>query len=152
MSDEQDVALSADAVGKTYPAVTYAVGREKIREYAVAVGESDPLHLDPEAARSAGYADVVAPRMFSVVYCGPAITPALFDPDVGIDFAHMVHGAQEFIWGQAVVAGDEISTEISVKDISERGGMRFYVFESRSVNQRGELVCTGTWSNIVRAP
>lgn len=151
MNDEQDVALSTDAVGKNYPAVTYAVGREKIREYAMAVGESDPLHHDPESAREAGYADVVAPRMFAVVFCNPAIGPALFDPEIGIDFAHMVHGAQEFVWEEPVVAGDEISTVVSVKDISERGGMRFYVFESRSVNQRDELVCTGTWSNIVRA-
>ena len=151
MSDDLDVALSTDAVGKSYPAVTYAVGREKIREYAAAVGEFDPLHHDPVSARAEGYADVVAPRMFSVVYCNPAIGPALFDPEIGIDFAHMVHGAQEFTWEAPVVAGDEIATVVSVKEISERGGMRFYVFESRSVNQRDELVCTGTWSNIVRA-
>jgi acyl dehydratase len=144
------VAVSSDVVGKTYPAVTYAVGREKIREYAAAVGESDPVHHNPEVAREAGYADVVAPRMFAVVYCMPAIGPALFDPEVGIDFAHMVHGGQEFAWEAPVVAGDEIATEVSVKDVSERGGMEFYVFESRSVNQRDDLVCTGTWTNIVR--
>ncbi len=144
------MAVSSDVVGKTYPAVTYVVGRETLREYSAAVGESDQVHHDPEVARSAGYADVVAPRMFAVVYCGPAITPPLFDPEVGIDFAHMVHGAQEFTWEAPVVAGDEISTEVSVKDVSERGGMGFYVFESRSVNQRDELVCAGTWTNIVR--
>lgn len=64
--------LNAAAVGKTYPPFLYAVGREKVREYAHAVGETDPLHLDPEAARAAGYADVVAPPMFAVVYSGPA--------------------------------------------------------------------------------
>jgi acyl dehydratase len=144
------VAVSSDVVGKTYPVVTYAVGREKIREYSAVVGESDPVHHDPECARAEGYADVVAPRMFAVVYCMPAMGPALFDPEVGIDFAHMVHGAQEFAWEAPVVAGDEIATEVSVKDVSERGGMGFYVFESRSVNQRDELVCIGTWTNIVR--
>ncbi|HYM56631.1 MAG TPA: MaoC family dehydratase N-terminal domain-containing protein [Solirubrobacteraceae bacterium] len=144
------MALRTDAVGTSYPAVTYAAGREKIREYAAAVGESDPVHHDLEAARAAGYADVVAPRMFSVVYCLPALGRAVFDPDVGVDFAHMVQSAQEFAWGPAVVAGDEVVTEVSVKDISERGGMGFFVFETRSTNQRGELVCTGTWTNIVR--
>jgi acyl dehydratase len=144
------MALSTAAVGKSYPPVTYAVGREKIREYAAAVGESDPVHHDPEAARAAGYADVVAPRMFSVVYCLPAMGPAVLDPDVGIDFERMVHGAQEFAWGPAVVAGDEVVTEVSVEDISERGGIGFFVFQSRSTNQRGEHVCTGTWTNIVR--
>jgi acyl dehydratase len=54
------------------------------------------------------------------------------------------------VWGPLVVAGDEITTETEVKDVSERGGMAFYVFETRSTNQRGELVCTGTWTNAVR--
>ena len=80
---------------------TYAVGREKVREYAHAVGETDPRYLDPEAARAAGFADVVAPPMFAAVYCAPAIWPALIDPEVGIDFARMVHGAQEFTWARA---------------------------------------------------
>ena len=76
--------------------------------------------------------------------------PALLDPEVGLNFALMVHGAQEFRWGPLVVAGDEITTTTMVKDISERGGMGFYVFETASANQRGEAVCTGTWTNIVR--
>ena len=144
------MAVSTAAIGKRYPPVVYAVGREKIREYALAVGETDPLYLDVEAARSAGHRDVVAPPMFCVVYCGPALGPALFDPEVGIDFSRMVHGGQEFRWGPLVVAGDEITTTLSVKDVSERGPMGFYVFESVSANQHGDTVCVGTWTNIVR--
>jgi acyl dehydratase len=137
-------------VTKTFAPVTYAVGREKVREYARAVGETNPLHLDVEAARAAGYRDVVAPPMFAVVYTSPAIGPAMVDPEVGMDFARMVHGAQEFAWGPLVVAGDEITTEVELADVSQRGGMGFYVFESRSDNQDGERVCTGTWTCIVR--
>jgi acyl dehydratase len=144
------VPVNTAAVGKTYEPTTYAVGREKIREYAAAVGETNPLHHDVDAARAAGYADVVAPPMFAVVFSSRAVGPALFDPDVGLNFAMMVHGGQEFRWGPLVVAGDEITTTASVKDISERGGMGFYVFESVSKNQDGETVCTGTWTNIVR--
>ena len=142
--------VTTEAVGKTYPPVLYAVGREKVREYAHATGETNPVYLDPEAARAAGYADVVAPPMFAVVYSAPALAPALLDPEVGINFATLVHGGQDFAWGAVVVAGDEITTTASVKDISERAGMGFYVFESVSQNQRGETVCTGTWTNIVR--
>ena len=138
------------AVGKRYPATTYAVGREKVKEFALAVGERDPLHLDHEAARRAGHADVVAPPMFCVVYSSAAMVPAIFDPEVGMDFALMVHGGQEFRWGPLVVAGDEIRTAVTVKDISEQGGKGFYVFESVSRNQRDETVCVGTWTNIVR--
>jgi acyl dehydratase len=144
------MAVKTDAIGKTYEPTTYAVGREKVREYAAAVGETGALHHDLQAARAAGYADLVAPPMFAVVYAGRSVAPAVFDPDVGIDFAMMVHGAQEFRWGPVVVAGDEITTTASVKEIADRGGMGFYVFESVSVNQEGQTVCTGTWTNIVR--
>ena len=144
------MAVKTDAIGKAYPAVTYAVGREKVREYAWAVGETNALYVDVEAARAAGYADVVAPPMFAVVYAGRAVTPALFDPEVGINFANMLHAGQEFEWGPLVVAGDEISTVTTVRDISERGGMGFYELVTESRNQRGEAVCTGIWRQIVR--
>jgi acyl dehydratase len=144
------VPVSEAAVGKTYPPTLYAVGREKIREYAAAVGETNPLHLDPEAARAAGYADVVAPPMFTVVYGAPSMGPAILDPEVGINLMMMVHGGQEFVWGPPVVAGDEITTTVTVKEIYEKDGRGYYVFESGSDNQRGERVCTGTWTNIVR--
>ena len=144
------MAVATDAIGKSYPPSAYAVGREKIREYALAVGESDPLHLDVEAARRAGHRDLVAPPMFCVVFCGAAIGAAMFDPEVGIEFSRLVHGGQEFSWGPLVVAGDEIATTMTVKDISARGSMGFYVFESVSVNQAGHTVCVGTWTNIVR--
>jgi acyl dehydratase len=129
---------------------TYVVGREKVREYARSVGETDPRYLDPEAARAAGFADVVAPPMFAAVYCGPAIGPAILDPEIGIDYARMVHGAQEFTWGEPVIAGDEITTEAALEESSDRGGLKFYVFRTTSTNQRGELVSEGRWTNIVR--
>ena len=144
------MALRTRAIGKTYPPVTYAVGREKVREYALAVGESDPVHLDVVAARAAGYADVVAPPMFVVVYAAPALAPALFDPAVGLDFARMVHGAQEFVWGPLVIAGDEVTTTVTLASIEERAGRGVYVFESVSLSQAGRTACVGTWTTIVR--
>lgn len=139
-----------DVIGKRFAPHRYAVGREKVREYALAVGERDPLYLDPEAARAAGHRDVVAPPMFAVVYCSGAIGPAIFDPDIGIDFARMVHGSQEFRWGPLVVAGDEVTTTTTFGSVQRREVMAFFVFETESVNQHGEIVCSGTWTNIVR--
>src|SRR5436305_11964649 len=144
------MAGNSEAIGKSYPPVEYAVGREKVREYASAVGETNPLYFDVEAARAAGYSDVVAPPMFAVVYAARSVGPGILDPEVGIDFARMLHAGQEFVWGPVVVAGDEITTTASVKDISERNEMGFFVFETVSKNQRDETVCTGTWTQIVR--
>ncbi len=144
------MALDTQALGRAFEPHTYAVDREKIREYARAVGETNPLHLDLDAARAAGHPDLVAPPMFAVVYCSAAIEEALMDPAVGIDFAMLVHGGQEFEWGPLVHAGDEVTTQVAVADIHERVGMGFYVFESRSENQRGEQVSRGVWTQIVR--
>lgn len=142
--------VNTSAVGKRYPPVTYAVGREKIKEYASAVGETNPLYLDVAAARAAGHADVVAPPMFAVVYQAPAVMPGIFDPEVGIDFAMMVHSGQDLRWERLVVAGEELTTEVTVTSIEEKGGMGFYDFEVVTKDAGGATVCTGIWKMLVR--
>ena len=142
--------VNTSAVGKQYAPVVYAVGREKVKEYASAVGETNPLHLDPAAARAAGYDDVVAPPMFAVVYSMHALAPAMFDPEVGMNFATMVHGGQTFEWDEPACSGDEITTTAKCISIDEKLGNGFYVFETTSVNGAGAEVVRGTWTNIVR--
>jgi acyl dehydratase len=144
------MAIKTEAVGKEWPAMTYEVGREKIREYATVIGLDNPVHFDRDAARAAGYRDVVAPPMFCVVYSVPAMTPVVFDPEVAINFAAMVHGSQEFEWGEPACSGDEITTTPRCLEIFEKDGKGFYVFETVSNNQDGKQVVRGTWTNIVR--
>jgi acyl dehydratase len=142
--------VKTDAIGKHWPAATYEVGAEKVREFANAIGAANPVHHEHEAARSAGFRDLVAPPMFCVVYSARAMGPAILDPDVGINFAAMVHGGQDFVWGEPVCAGDEITTRAKVQEIYEKDGKGFYVFESVSTNQDGDEVVRATWTNIVR--
>ena len=104
------MALNTDAAGKTWDPATFTVEAERIARYAEAIGAESPLHRDPEAARAAGFRDVVAPPMFCVVYSGPALGPAILDPEVEMNLAAMVHGGQVFEWGEPVCAGDEITT------------------------------------------
>lgn len=141
---------SAELTPRSFPAHDYAVGREKIREYARAVGETDPLYFEVGAARAAGHTDVVAPPMFAAVYSGASFEAAMRDPELDIDLAMLLHSGQEFEWGELVIAGDQITTEIALAEVSERVGMRFIVFRSSSRNQRGEHVCRGTWTVVVR--
>ena len=136
--------------GKQWPPFTYEVGLEKIREYANAVGEAERVHHDRDAAREAGFRDVVAPPMFAVVYSAGAMAPAILDPDLGINLMRMLHGSQEFVWGEPVCAGDAVTTDVEWKDLSEKGDKQFFVFESVSRNQDGDEVVRGTWTNIVR--
>ena len=144
------MALKTDAVGKSWPAFDYEIGREKIREYCHVLGIENPVHFDAAAAKEAGFRNVVAPPMFVVVYSAGAMGPVLFDPEVEMNFAAMVHGGQEFEWGEPVCSGDLITTTPSCKEIYEKDGKGFYVFETRSVNQDGAEVVHATWTNIVR--
>jgi acyl dehydratase len=144
------MAIKTDAVGKEFPTTTYEVGKEKIGEYARVLGIENPVHFDREAAKAAGYRDVVAPPMFCVVYASPAVGPAMFDPEVEMNFAAMVHGSQVFEWGEPACSGDEITTTARVMEIFEKDGKGFYIFETNSVNQDGEQVVKGTWTSIVR--
>ena len=142
--------VKTEAIGKSYPPVEYEVGKEKIGEYARAVGEENQVYFDREAARAAGFRDVPAPPMFAVVYSWGSVALPAVDPDVDLNFAMLVHGGQEFVWGEPVCSGDVISTVASVKDVHEKGGMGFYIFETVSTNQEGQEVARGSWTNIVR--
>ena len=144
------MALKTEAVGRSWDPVSFDVEAARIAQYADAIGAESPLHHDADAARDAGFHDVVAPPMFCVVYSSVAMGPAILDPELGINIASMVHGGQEFEWGEPVCAGDSISTAVTCKSIDERLGNGFYVFESISTNQDGARTVKGTWTNIVR--
>jgi acyl dehydratase len=142
--------VNTAAVGKTWAPASFDVEAARIEQYADAVGEENPVYHDPTAARDAGFRDLVAPPMFCVVYSAPAMGPAIMDPEVGINLGAMVHGGQEFAWGEPVCAGDVITTTVRCREIYERDGRGFYVFESSSTNQDGRETVRGTWTNIVR--
>jgi acyl dehydratase len=144
------MAVKTDAIGKTWGPETFEVEAERIASYADAVGEPSPVHRDAEAAKAAGFRDVVAPPMFAVVYQFPAMAVAGIDPELEMNIAALVHGGQEFAWGEPVCAGDAISTTVTCTEIYEKDGKGFYVFDAVSENQDGEETVRGTWTNIVR--
>ena len=104
--------MDTSKIGKSYPPFEYEVGREKIREYANAVGETNAIYHDRDAARNAGFRDVVAPPMFAVVYSAGAMGPAILDPELGINLMLMLHGSQEFFWSEPVCAGRRGTTGV----------------------------------------
>jgi acyl dehydratase len=142
--------VNEDAVGKRWPEAEFEVDADRIKQYAEAVGEENPIYHDSEAAKAAGFRNQVAPPMFCVVYSAEAMAPAILDPDIGINLPMMVHGGQEFAWGEPVCAGDTITTAATCKEIYEKDGKGFYVFESVSTNQQGQQTVKATWTNIVR--
>ncbi|MDY7088024.1 MAG: MaoC family dehydratase N-terminal domain-containing protein [Actinomycetota bacterium] len=142
--------LDPSFVGRSWPATEpYQVGREKIREFARAIGAADAEYHDPEAARAIGYADVVAPPTFPVVITMAANRQIIEDPALGLDYSRVVHGDQKFAYKRPVVAGDELVCVNSVDDITSRGGHDFLTTRTEVTTVAGEPVVT-VWSKLVQ--
>ncbi|HEX5595666.1 MAG TPA: MaoC family dehydratase N-terminal domain-containing protein [Micromonosporaceae bacterium] len=141
--------MNPSFVGRSYPPTApYQVGREKIREFATAVGATDPVHHDPEAARALGYADVVAPPTFPVIITMAAGQQVVEDPEIGVDFSRVVHGDQRFAYTRPVVAGDELVCVTTIEEIFSRGGHGFLTMRGEVSTADGEPVVTA-WSKLV---
>lgn len=141
--------LNPDYVGRTFPpTAAYAVSREKIAEFATAIGETNPACRDPEAARELGYPDVVAPPTFAVVVTFPATSRAVADPGLGLDYGRVVHGGQRFVHERPISAGDSLTVTVRIDNIRASGGHQMVTTKSEVVTTQGELVCTA-YSTLV---
>jgi len=142
--------LDQSFVGRTWPPTEpYLVGREKIREFARAIGATDAEYHDPEAARALGYADVVAPPTFPVAITMAASRQVVNDPALGLDYSRVVHGDQKFAYARPVVAGDALICVNTVDDVTSRGGHDFLTTRTDVTTVDGEPVVT-VWSKLVQ--
>lgn len=144
-----------DFAGREYPATApYSVGREKIREFASAVGATHPAHHDLVAARGAGYRDLVAPPTFAVVVAQRAEAQYVSDPEADVDFSRVVHADEKFVHHRPIVAGDELVTVLHVDSVTRRAGIamvttRCEIFAAGADDAR-EHVATVTSTLAVR--
>jgi acyl dehydratase len=135
------MALNRDFIGRSFPpSEPYEVTRLKIREFADAIGDPNPLYRDPEAAKAAGYPDVIAPPTFPVVISlsGSAID----DPELGMNFAMIVHGEERFEYRRPLHAGDVVVTESSIAGIRAIGRHDRIEIQTVIRTVEGEHVCT----------
>jgi acyl dehydratase len=146
------VTVTADLEGRVYPdTVPYLVGREKVREFARAVGSTDPLNLDVDAAVAAGYPDVVAPPTFAVVVQERTLAQLLADESAGVDFSRVVHGEQRFRFSRPIVAGDLLTATMTVTEVKTLGGNAMVTSESAVRDRDGQHVVTAVSMLVVRA-
>ena len=130
-------------VGRALPASRpYQVGREKVREFALAVGEGASVCTELDAARDAGHPDLVAPPTFAATFVIPMMEAFLRDPVVGWDYSRMVHGEQSFTLHRPLYAGDELLTTLHVDDLRIRAGSLFLSLRFEVVDAAGEPVLT----------
>ena len=143
--------VNPNVEGKTYaPTDPYLVGREKIREFARAVKASNPMHFDVLSAQAAGYQDVIAPPTFAVVIQERSLVSVLADKEADIDFSRVVHGDQRFVHVRPIVAGDELTSQLTVASVKAIGGHSMVTFETQVHDTNGQLVCTAISTLVVR--
>jgi acyl dehydratase len=138
------VAINRDFIGREYPAsATYEVGREHIRRFADAIGDRNPAYLDPEAARALGHRDVIAPPTFlTVLGFRFAAEGPIVDPELGLDYALVVHGEQTFELHRPVVAGDVLTSVQRIDDIKDAGRNELILTVTDVTDSAGERVAT----------
>lgn len=137
-------------IGKEIKPVTYVVGQEKIKEYALAVGDLNPLYIDPEYAKKSRYSSIIAPPMFVAVFSRGLLDDLFSDSELNLDMSHLVHGEQEFSFHKVVKANDVLKSLGKIKNIYQKGNNDFVELESKSYNQNSELVVEGLWTFVIR--
>jgi acyl dehydratase len=136
--------LNQSLVGKEYPPIRYEVGREKLREFAVALGETDPVYHDEQAARAAGHPDLPAVPTFPVVLSFRAGAMVNGDPELGLDYGRVVHGEQAFTYLRPVRAGDRLLATSRAAAIETKGRHELLTIATRIGTEDGEPVCEAT--------
>ncbi|MFE7563754.1 MaoC family dehydratase N-terminal domain-containing protein [Kitasatospora sp. NPDC057500] len=146
------MALDPSFIGRTYPPTEpYEVGREKIREFAVAVGDANPAYTDPEAAKALGHPDVIAPPTFPIVLSMRASAQVVQDPELGLDYSRVVHGDQKFAYTRPVRAGDRLTVEVTVDNIKSLAGNDVLTVRGEIADESGEHVVTSVMTLVARA-
>jgi acyl dehydratase len=145
------VALDDSMVGRTYPPTApYEVGREKIREFAEAIGDDSPLYRDAQAAAERGYPDVIAPPTFPIVMTLLAGHQVTKDPALGIDYSRVVHGEQRFTYERPIHAGDVLTVTVTLDTLRTAGGNELIGTKAAVNTLDGELVLTADSLIVVR--
>jgi len=144
--------MNFDKVGKTYAPQKYEIGLEKVKEYARAIDDHNPLYVDEDHAKGSHYGGIVAPPTFAVVYQKDCVGQVLFDSELDINLPMLVHGEQEFIFHRVVKPHDVIWSTAKVKEMLDKDNKEFVIaeVESRLGSPDGEPVCTGIYTFIIR--
>jgi acyl dehydratase len=136
------MALNRDFVGRTYAlSEPYEVSRVKIKEFAAAIGDSNPIYTDKDAATAAGHPDIVAPPTFPIVFSLSGAAEGLSDPELGLNFAMVVHGEQRFEYERPIYAGDVLVCSSVFSEIRSVGRNEFLTVRSDVTTTGGDVVC-----------
>jgi acyl dehydratase len=129
-------------IGRSLGVTQVKVEKGRLRFFAKAIGESDPIYTDETAAKAAGYKSLPVPATFLFCLQGEGQDLVEQMNVFGFDLGRILHAEQSFVYHRPAVAGDVLTFESRVADVYEKkgGALQFVVNETRVTNQDGEHV------------
>jgi hypothetical protein len=147
------VSVPAGTAGTVLPVIESTVERGRLRFFAEAIGETDPVYRDLDAARAAGHPDLPVPPTFLFGLRLEAPDPFSWMTDLGVDMRYVLHGTQRFDYERMAYAGDTLQVAPVIADVYEkRGGALEFLVVASTITRGAETIATVTETVVVRHP
>lgn len=119
-------------IGRTWPAHTVEVEKGRLRFFAKAIGERNPIYTDEAAAQAAGYRSLPVPPTFLFSLENEVPDPFAYLTSMGVDLRRVLHGEQSFHYHAPVCAGEILTFSSRIADIYQKkgGALEFIVKET----------------------
>lgn len=148
------IQINKGVLGKEYPPYAITVERGKIKEFAKAIGDDNPLYLDDRVGAASEWRDVIAPPTFAITLRDETADTTAFLKELGTDISRLLHGEQEFEIFRPLQPDQTYLCRPRVVDIYEKSGrsgpMAFVVRETTITDSTNEIVATMRGVTIVR--
>ena len=141
-------------IGTELPPFTVDVERGRLRFFAKATGQTDPVYTDDEAARAAGHPGLPVPPTFLFCLEMDAPNPGLIRERLGLDYRRILHGEQGYTFHRMAYAGERLTFRQRIEDIYDKkgGALEFIVRKTVVTNEHGEVVAELRAITVYRNP
>lgn len=147
------IQVNQSVIGKEYPPYTVTVERGRIKDFARAIGDANPFHLDDRVGAASEWGDIIAPPTFLTTFRDENDTGTMLK-DLGVDIGRVLHGEQEFEIHRPIKPGETFLCRSRVLDIYEKSGktgpMAFVVREMTATDKTNEIVATTRHITVIR--
>lgn len=126
--------------GREYGEVSLEVEAGHVLRFTEAIGDTNPIYRDAGAGRAAGHPGQLAPPTFATVLQIMTSARVVADRDLGLNYALVVHGEQEYEWSRPIRVGDRLTAVPRIADIRARGKNEYLVLEADVRDDAGQLV------------
>jgi len=146
--------IDKSVIGREYPEFSFEVEKGKIREFAAAIGDKNPVYYDEKAAKEAGFERLALPPTFPTVFSMAGGLLGMIVPDLKMNLVRVLHGGQEYEYLKPIKPGDTVTGKVKIANVFEKaskgGTMDFVVLECVYTNQNKEKVLVETMTLIER--